>query len=181
MIGWNKFDDSYFLKYSEKPVKLKPYIYRQTEIAEIYLEQIKKILDGITPKLIVRGSTAFKILGKGDIEVGVYPSESDWLKVISLLSSKYGPPENVEKDYVRFNSIYGGYEIEIIILKGHEAKVDLALTEYLINHPGLLKEYENVKKTSSFSKREYQIQKNKFLSKVIEMIPDEKQTGLVIE
>lgn len=175
MRGWDKFDTNYFLKYKEKPVKLKPYDPQQEEVAQRYLEKIESLTHGVDIKLIVRGSTAFKILGKGDVEVGVYPLEKDWKKVACILKKTYGDPDNVEPNYMRFNQESSeGYEVEIILLKGHEAKVDIKLTEYLKEHPELLRKYEEVKKKSAFSKREYQIQKNEFLTSVIHQIPEEE-------
>ena len=64
-----------------------------------------------------------------------------------------------------------GTEIEIILMKGYEAKVDRKILEYLITHPGLLKEYEQLKYQYCSSKKEYMIQKDKFFRKVIKMIP----------
>lgn len=40
------------------------------------------------------------------------------------------------------------------------------------SHPKILREYEKVKQQYAYSKREYQIQKDKFFRKVITMIPD---------
>jgi len=175
MRGWDKFDANYFLKYKEKPVKLKPYDPQQEEVALRYLDKIGSLMEGIDIKLLVRGSTAFRIFGKGDVEVGVYPLEKDWKKVAGILAKAYGDPDNVEPDYMRFNHESSeGYEVEIILLKGHEAKVDVKLTEYLMDHPELLKEYEEVKRKSAFSKREYQIRKNDFLTSVIHKIPEEE-------
>jgi GrpB-like predicted nucleotidyltransferase (UPF0157 family) len=90
------------------------------------------------------------------------------------LTKAYGTPNNIETDYMRFNQESPEkYEVEIILMKGREAKVDIALTEYLISHPELLKQYEELKKNSAHSKREYQIQKNNFLTSIIHQIPDE--------
>ena len=173
MRGWDKFNMDYFLKYKEKPVKLRPYNPQQEVVALRYLDEIRELTADFGPKLLIRGSTAFKILGKGDVEVGVYPQEKDWQKVADILTEAYGNPDNVEADYMRFNQESAEqYEVEIILLKGHEAKVDLALTEYLISHPELLRRYEEIKKNSAHSKREYQIQKNNFLTDVIHQIPD---------
>jgi len=172
MRGWDKFDMDYFLKYKEKPVRLKPYDPQQEVVALRYLDEISKLTNSFDVKLLVRGSTAFKILGKGDVEVGVYPKESDWQKVTEVLTEAYGSPNNVEPDYMRFNQESPEkYEIEIILMKGHEAEVDIKLTEYLMSHPELLKQYEKIKQESSHSKREYQIQKNNFLASIIRQMP----------
>jgi GrpB-like predicted nucleotidyltransferase (UPF0157 family) len=168
------FTEEYFLKYRETPVKLKPYSSKQEKIAKIYLKRIGDLLNNFDIKLMTRGSTAFKILGKGEVEVGVYPKDSDWLEVVKVLSKEFGEPETVEENYIRFNEIYkeSEKEVEIILLKGREAEVDIKLHKYLIENPNLLEEYEEVKKKYCFSKREYQRQKNIFLNKVIGEIPD---------
>ncbi|MFH1295337.1 MAG: hypothetical protein ABIH84_02050 [bacterium] len=171
MRGLNKFPPEYFLKYKEKPVKLKPYDPIQEEIGNYYLEKLKKILQDFDVAVLLRGSSLYKIAGKGEVEIGVYPKEVDWVRVVELLKKNFGKPENVEESYVKFNQTYNDVEIEIILLKGHEANVDIKLHEYLLNHRDLLKEYEKVKQKSAYSKREYQIQKNTFLGKVIELIP----------
>jgi len=170
MKGLNKFPEEYFLKYKTNSVKLRPYDPKQEQVGKIYMEKIKAELKEFQVKLMVRGSTAFKILGKGEVEVGVYPQAKDWDRVTEKLKVVFGEPENVEDNYARFNDRYEDVEIEIILLTGHEADVDIKLHAFMINHPDTLKKYEAMKKKYSFSKREYQRQKSHFLSEIIENI-----------
>lgn len=162
-----KFSDKYFLKYKTKPVRLKPYDPKQEEIGKIYLEKVGNALKDFNLKTMIRGSTAFKILGKGEVEIGIYPQKKDWEDVIDKLKTLFGDPLNREEDYVRFNDLYQTTEVEIILLKGKEGEVDIKLHEFLINHPELLKEYVQIKKKYSVSKREYQKQKHYFLTGII--------------
>ena len=172
MRGLTKFDDKYFEKYSDKPVKIIPFSKRQVKIGDIYLDRLRKLLVGLDCRFMLRGSSLFGISGKGEVEVGIYPKEKNWKEVLKKLAKKYGEPENLEKHYARFNDEYEEVEIEIIVLKDHDAQVDLALHKYLVSKPKLLREYEKIKKRSAFSKREYMKEKNKFLAGVIEEIPD---------
>ena len=87
MKGLNKFPEEYFLKYKTKPVTLKPYNLQQEQIAEIYIKKIGKVLKDYNIRLKIRGSTAFKIMGKGEVEVGVYPNDKEWNKVVDKLKS----------------------------------------------------------------------------------------------
>ncbi len=64
-----------------------------------------------------------------------------------------------------------GYEVEFIVMRGHEVEADQKLTAYLLEHPQLLKEYEELKRKYAFSKREYQIQKDRFFRRVVAEIP----------
>jgi len=160
------FPPEYFLKYKEKPVKIKPFSLKQEKIASVYLKKVGKLLKSYGLNIVVRGSTAFKISGKGDVEIGVYPKELDWNSVIKELKKEFGNPRNVEEDYVRFNDLHDNTEVEIILQKGEEARQDIKLHKYLLDHTDLLKEYEKIKRKYAYSKREYQIQKNNFLSKI---------------
>lgn len=164
--------DGYFEKFSTNPVPLKPFDPKSKLVAQEYIKLLSTLLKDYQLPILHRGSTAFGISGKGDIEIGVYPSGNSWLPVINIIKEKIGNPKNIENDYIRFNDEKAGFEIEIILLKGRSAKVDIALTSYLINHPEILERYEEIKKQYSYSKREYQIQKDKFLRRVVESIPD---------
>ena len=168
----NKFDENYFLKYKEKPVVLKPYDPKAQVIAEELIKTIKSWLKGLDIDVMIKGSTAYQIIGKGDIEIGIYGNEGNWDKVKTILTSKYGEPDNLENDYFRFTRSYKDFEVEIVTLKGYEGKLDRAITSFLIQNSKLLRQYEEIKLKSAFSKREYQIQKNKFFTKVAEMIPE---------
>lgn len=170
MIGLDKFPDEYFLKYSTKPIKIRPYNPRQKETGERYISKIKELLKNYTVDVALRGSTLFQISGKGEVEVGIYPEPKDWYIIQEILGKEFGSPNNIEKNYAQFNSFDDGIEVEIILLKEHSAEVDKKLHAFLLSHPDLLKKYEEVKKKYCFSKREYQIQKNKFLTNIIAQI-----------
>jgi GrpB-like predicted nucleotidyltransferase (UPF0157 family) len=167
----------YFDKFDTDPVSIKPFDPRSRTIAAECLVKLRDLFTGLDTELSHRGSTAFGISGKGDVEIGVYPSEETWAEVLQRLEGVYGEAGNIEKNYVRFNDARGDYEIEIIVLRGYEAKVDKRLAEYLKEHPELLKDYEDVKKKYAYSKREYQRAKDRFLRSVVRMIPDERSGG----
>ncbi len=172
MKNINPMPRSYFDKFSDKPVLVKPYDPKSKQLAKEYISSLEDMLSDFDVEIIHRGSTAFGISGKGDIEIGVFPSEEDWKSVVSKLVNEFGESGNVENDYVRFNDERDDYEIEIILLKGEAAKIDIALTKFLLEHSESLKKYEEIKKKYSYSKREYQIQKDVFLRGVIDSIPE---------
>jgi hypothetical protein len=124
----------------------------------------------------LRGSTAFEIAGKGDIEFGVFPGEDDWGKTLGKLEDVYGEPGNRQENYVRFNDFFGDYEIEVIVLRGYHATVDRRLADYLLGQPELLQEYVRLKERYSYSRREYQRQKDRFFQRVVAAIPDSDQS-----
>jgi hypothetical protein len=173
MKALNKFPPEYFLKYKEKPVKIKPFNPKAKVIAE---DLIKDLFDlGVNASLI--GSTAYGISGQGDVEVAVYPEKSQWKKILTTLEEKYGKPLQKENDFVQFGVKDNEFDLCVNVLKGYEAKVINKLTEYMLSRPDLILEYEKLKVKYSYSRREYQIQKNKFLTEVTINIPEEKSSA----
>ncbi len=156
-----------YIRFSEEPVKIKPFDTAVRRFAEQYLMKLNKLFPGRNIKIQLRGSTAYGISGKGDIEYGLYPSAADWDETLQMLKSHFGDPENLEPDYVRFNSLETDQEIEIIVMRGRQAEIDQRLQSYLLSHRTVLKEYEQIKAKFAFSKREYQKQKDIFFEKVI--------------
>lgn len=173
MKGLPKFPKDYFERFSTSPVSIKPFDPKSKRIASEYIKKLEKLLCGLDIKLLHKGSTALGIAGKGEVEIGVYPSDKDWSKVLDGLKNHYGKIGNLRKNYARFNDVFNGFEIEVIVQKGREAEVDIKLTKFLKERPDLLKEFVKIKKKYAYSKREYQIQKDKFLRKVIRAIPED--------
>jgi len=173
MRGLTQIPNTYFDKYKNKKVTIKPFDPGIRSIAQQYIDKLSQTLSHFNPEIVHRGSTAMGIAGKGEIELGVYPKETDWQQIIQLLIKHFGEVNNLEKNYARFNDIFRHIEIEIILMKGYEAILDKKLTLYLLSHPQLLKEYEKLKYKYCHSKKDYMIQKDKFFRRVIEMIPEE--------
>jgi GrpB-like predicted nucleotidyltransferase (UPF0157 family) len=163
----------YYEHFKTRPVPFKPFDERSVAVACSYVERLVRILRDFDVEITHRGSTALGIAGKGDIEIGVYPMDEDWAGVVATLQAVYGPPGSLEDNFGRFDDIAEGFEIEIILLRGYEAEVDRKLHAYLREHAELRAKYEHVKRQYCYSKREYQRQKDIFLRRVVEMIPDE--------
>jgi GrpB-like predicted nucleotidyltransferase (UPF0157 family) len=168
MRGFKKLPKSYFNKYSDKPVIIIEYDPKTKLVARQYIDKLEGLLNGFPAEIMHRGSTAFGIAGKGDIEIGVYPIQ--WKETVKLLKDHYGKVDNEEENYARFNDNYKGFEIEVILMRGHDAEVDKKLTEHLKNSPVMLKKYENLKRKYSYSKKEYMIKKNDFFEKLAEKL-----------
>lgn len=116
-----QFSQRYFNKFSTKPVLLIPHDPKSKGIAEEYIDKLNNLIRNTFPdvEIVHRGSTAFGIIGKGDVELGLYVSQKDWYEVIIILINHYKGIGNLEKNYARFNDKYKGYEIEIILFSGY--------------------------------------------------------------
>lgn len=170
MKGLPEFPKEYFERFSTKPVLIKPFDPKSLNVAAEYKKKLDEVLRPFGLEAFHRGSTYFDIAGKGEIEFGIYPKEKYWYTVLVAIINYYKAIGNLESEYARFNDNLYGFEVEVILMTGHNAIVDQKLNEYLKSSPALLKEYEEVKRKSAFSKREYMIQKDRFLRDVVSRI-----------
>lgn len=162
----------YYERFKERPVTVKSFDPASRAVAQRYMERLGRMLDGLDAGLQLRGSTAWGIAGKGDIEIGVFPGEGAWDNVIARLAQTFGLPPSLEENYARFNDNAEEFEIEIILLRGYEAEVDRRLSVYMPAHPDLLEEYAALKQRYCFSRREYQRHKDEFFAQVVAAIPE---------
>jgi len=162
---------SYFKKFSEQPVKIKPYDKKYEKIVKDALRDLNKELTKIKVKAMPIGATALKISGKGDLDFGVYISEEKWDDTLKVLINYFKSIKTLNsKGFAKFSKFYGGCELEVVVRRGKSASRDKKLISYLKSHPKTLKEYEDLKNKFSFSEREYAIQKNNFLRSIIAKI-----------
>jgi GrpB-like predicted nucleotidyltransferase (UPF0157 family) len=170
MKSLNKFTDEYFNKYNEKPVKLIPYSSRMAGLANKYVDLIREILKEKDVEVKIIGSVAYQI-PTADVEVAVYIKNYDWKKVLELLEDKFGKPVYSEKEFALFPIAGEEYEFDIHVYSGYEGLVSKKLTEYMQNNPDLINKYQSIKTKYSFSKKQYQYNKYKFLEDIIKKIP----------
>jgi hypothetical protein len=156
--------EEYFERFDTKPVDIKPFNPKARDVAEEYIQNLREIIQ--IKDILLRGSTAFEIWGKGDIEIGIYPNDKQWFEILKSLINHYKGIGNLEKDYARFNEKYQGFEIEIILMRGVDARIDKKQLEFMKNNRDIAKEYESIKREFAYSRREYERKKKEFLCKV---------------
>lgn len=167
------FPTEYWQKFSDRPITVSAYDPRTAAVATACLKQLQQELTTYDQLAIYhRGSTAWQIAGKNDIELGVVSPAHIWKKVMADLTQLYGQPQNQEPEYARFNLMKHEYPIEIIVMGGYLAELDQKLHEYLQSHPELLRKYEECKYQFAYSSRVYHYQKDVFFRQVIAQIPD---------
>lgn len=167
-----KFTKEYFEQFRTTPLKLSPFDPNAKKIANRYIEEIQNLLFETKCTVRLRGSTAFEILGKGDIDIAVYSSEKEYSLIKKIITREFVKPVAEGIDFTAYEFAEDAYKIEISLMKGIEARVDEKLTDFMLNNRHYIKEYEKLKKKYCFSKREYLIQRNMFFSKVVKLIPD---------
>lgn len=86
-----KFNQDYFQKYDDAPVKLIPYPEKLTKLADKYIDLVRQTLQGISVETKIIGSVAYQI-PTADVEIAVYTKKESWKKVLILLENRFGKP-----------------------------------------------------------------------------------------
>lgn len=167
----NKFPKEFFDKYEEKPVELIPYSDEMESLADKYLQKLETLLSNQEVEFGIIGSVAYKI-SASDVEIAVYATGKNWTEVLNILKNKYGEPVNLDNEFARFKIRGEIYKFSIHVYCGYEGEVVKKMTKFMIANPSLINDYQKLKEKYCFSQKEYQYQKNAFLEKVIEQIPD---------
>ena len=161
----------FFDNLKEKPVKVQAYNPKSAIIADEYIALLKNLLSSYSNiQFLHRGSTALEIAGKGDVEIGICPEEKDWESIFDILHKRFGEPHLKEPDFILFNDRKDAFEIELAMMKGFVAVREKALLTYLKGHKALCKQYEDLKYKYAYSKKQYAIEKEKFLREVVKQI-----------
>lgn len=160
----------WFDKFSTtEKVKILPPNPRLNQIGEEFLDYLRNLL-GKDIEIERRGASTLGISGKGEMDIYVRVLPEQFSKCLKILKKKYGEPGRIEELRARFNSKYEGIDVEIILInKDHPDEIEgRKFFSYLKTHPESLKEYEVVKKKSAqISEREYYLQKDKFIRKIL--------------
>jgi GrpB-like predicted nucleotidyltransferase (UPF0157 family) len=165
----------WFKQFSKtKKVKI---VKRDTKVFKLVHEfsfKLKKLL-GESIEIEHRGSTALGISGQGEVDLYLrVKNRKEFTKAFAKLKTKFGEPRSYypNEPRARFNYIYHGIEFELMLVL-HSAIDELEgrlFFNYLKKHPELLPKYEVIKsKYAKISKYKYQIEKHKFVRKVLKL------------
>lgn len=168
-----EFTKEQFAKLAHTPVHIKPFDPRNRLIAREYMKQLDVLLLPWNVQAKIIGSTAYGIAGKGSIEIGIFLNSGNWESIIGKLEENFGKMEEVESDFAEFHDEFQDYTVKVMLFKGHVAKVNRKLHDFFLNHPDALKRYEELKKKFSYSRRDYQEQKQEFINDIIEELPED--------
>lgn len=173
MKNTRKKSPEYFKRFDENPVELKPHDPSLNSIALELVDRLYILLKNLPVEIIHIGSTAYKIAGKGEIEIGIFTDDTNWDKVKTRLTPLYGRPKFEVEERVRYNTQFKWKAIEILLMRGDTAKLNKAVHTELIGNTSKLAEYEEIKESSKHSNREYLIAKNKFFEDIIASLPED--------
>ena len=130
------FPDSYWSKFSDDPVVIKPFDPGSKQIAQDYIKKLKALTSHLNVESIYhRGSTALGIAGKGDIEIGLIPNSEPAAKLVPL--NKLGEvPISCDCETTMLGLYAAGDvtdvpEKQIVIAAGEGAKAALQAHRYL--------------------------------------------------
>ncbi len=162
----------WFMKFSNtKKVEINPYNHGILKSVKKFENKIIKIL-GNCAEIEHRGASALGIAGKGEVDFYVRVAKKDFDLCLKKLTKFFGSPDKLEKLRARFNRTYTGIEFEIILIyKNHIDEITGRLFfNYLKEHPKELRKYEELKKKyAKVSEKEYYIQKDKFIRRILKL------------
>jgi hypothetical protein len=167
----HKFSKEFFDKYDNEPVKLLPFELPMQNLADKYIDITSKLLAGSDVKICKIGSVAYKIPAS-DVEIAVYTTSQEQEAVTDILQKHFGEPVQRESEFSRFKIRNENYKMGVHVYSGYEAEVSKRMTKFMLDNPRLIDEYADIKKKYCFSRKEYQYQKDLFLNKVTEEIPE---------
>lgn len=161
---------TYYDRYSETPVEIKPFDPVSKQRALVYGLQLGQILapHGVTAELF--GSTDLEIATKGEWEFGIWLDNTNWFPLLIVLINHYKSIGYLADDFARFNDSCEGTEIEIIAMRSERVTWNRAFMDYMRTHPEARLAYEQGKIAHAFSKREYMRWKDFFIADVLESL-----------
>lgn len=173
--GWyRKFSKS-------KKVKIKEHNPELLQIVSDVKTKLRKIL-GKSVEIEHRGSSALGISGAGEVDLYLrVKNRKDFQAAFEKLKKEFGEPGSYYPDEprARFNKIYKGVEFEQMLVLGsaYDEYTGRLFFNYIKGKPLLLKEYEAIKrKYAKVSKYKYQIEKSRFVRRILRLAKKEKQS-----
>lgn len=160
----------YFNKFSDKPVKIKPFDPESKQQALHYLARLNDLLVpfGLTAELF--GSVELEVAGKGEWEFAIYPGDQQWYPLLIHLINHFGAIYTLSDDFALFEDSYNGTSIEIIPMRGETAERNHAIMNFWRNNPVALKAYEQGKYQYAHAKRDYYWWKENLIADILEAL-----------
>lgn len=158
---------------ASKKVTIIPYNPKAKEVFEKQKKEILSIL-GKDVGVLHLGATGLGISGQGEIDLVIPTSLDNFDRFIGKLKKVYGEPKSFSpNNRVRFNRKVDDIDVEIVIVNQESEgwKRNIAFNNFLKNHPEILEEYKNLKKSSNGqSLRVYYQRKMEFINNILEKI-----------
>lgn len=152
----------------EEPIEIKPFDPDSKQNANIYCEQLDRLLAPFAASAELFGSLELEIANKGEWEFAVYLADEQWFPVLVHLINHFGGIHFLSDDFAVFTSSFEGTDVEVIPMRNESAQRNRALMEYWRSDQIALKEYEQGKLEHAYSRREYYRWKDDYIAKIVE-------------
>jgi GrpB-like predicted nucleotidyltransferase (UPF0157 family) len=165
-----RMPDTYYDRYSEAPVEIKPFDPLSKQRALVYGVRLNQTLAQQRVSAELFGSTDLEIATKGEWEFGIWLDDTNWFPILTALINHYRSIGYLADDFARFNDVCEGTEVEIIAMRGERAVWNQAFMGYMRAHPAARQAYEQGKMAHAYSKRAYMRWKDTFIADVLESL-----------
>ena len=166
----DRLPDSYFEKFPNDPVVLKPFDPESKRSAKAYGNKLDVLLSQFSAYAELFGSTDLEIDGKGEWEFGIWLDDKQWYSVLVMLINHFSSIHSLSDDFALFGDVFDGTEIEVIPMRGAAAARNQAIMKYWRDNPEALMAYKSGKIAHAYSRREYYRWKNKHISDIVETL-----------
>jgi hypothetical protein len=154
----------------EEPVALKPFDPESKRRALAYGEELDRLLAPYGASAELFGSVELEIATKGEWEFAIYLTDEQWYPVLVCLINYFDSIFTLIEDFAVFNDLAGGYDVEIIPMRGDAALRNQAIMKYWRSDPAALRAYEQGKLEHAYSKREYYRWKDEHIARIVEKL-----------
>ncbi len=151
----------------DKVVKIIPFSPKSREITEEVIRQVHQVFPEL--EVLFIGAAALGIFGQNDLDINILCPTGDFDKYCPGLTKVFGEPA-IKGTSIKWSFARGEYEVELYLTdpESPSFKEQLRVFNLLKNNAELLKEYEELKKSSEgISFREYQKRKYEFYNRIL--------------
>lgn len=153
-----------------QPIELKPFDPISKRQAQVYCEQLERLLAPFGASAELFGSVELEIVTKGEWEFAIYLTDEQWFPVLICLINHFEAIHALMDDFAVFTDVFEGTDVEIIPMRAESAQRNQALMNYWRSNPAALKDYEQGKLQHAFSKREYYRWKDEYIARIVETL-----------
>ena len=161
---------SYFDRFAEKPVTIKPFDPHSKELALTYLTELHEILAPHDVEAELHGSVELEVAGKGEWEFAIYLDNEHWFPVLKTLINHFGAIFELMDDFALFEDRQGEMDIEVIPMRGETAIQNRAIMAYWRSNSAAREEYARQKYEYAYSKRAYYWWKSNLIADILESL-----------
>jgi len=169
-VNVRRFPPEHYEQISEAPVVLRPFDPASKRAALAYGEALNRVLEPVGVAAELFGSTDLEIAGKGEWEFALFLTDDRWYPALTFLVNHFRSIYTLDDAFALFQDRSGGYDIEVIAMRGEVAVWNRAVMKYWRMNSEARAAYEAGKREHAHSKRAYYRWKDELIAGILEAL-----------